>query len=306
MKKSLLLLVAVLTMCLASLPAFAENAPLSADGKLDAAETTVYGLAQEGSLMDRTKVLELDLYGAEAQEAILERINNLYEYTNGNGADSFTTKLNAVDAKLNEKITTGPAKTRIETLETSIYGKSQSGSLKTRLDKLVSLAYPSGSLPTETITLPKDSLVKIEFTQALSSKTAKAGDVVSFRVADNVFVNDVLVLPKGAAGVGNVKKVVGPRSFGRDARIDLTFSHVYAIDGSTVPVYIGDLAKQQAKTAAGAAGATIGGMIIFGPIGAIGGAFVNGQSVVIPEGSTTYVQVTNDKSVNGVIYPVSK
>lgn len=306
MKKRLFLLVTVLVLCLASLPAWADNAPLSADGKLNAVENTVYGMSQEGALLERTKVLEMDLYGAETSEAVLERINSLYEYVNGTGAASFITKLNAVDAKVNDKLTAGPAKTRIEELENSVYGKAQTGSLKTRLDRLVSLAYPSGTMPTETITLPKDSLVKIEFTQAISSKTAKAGDAISFRVADNVFVNDVLVLPKGAAGVGNVKKVVGPRSFGRDARIDLNFSHVYAIDGSIIPVYIGNLAKQQAKTAAGAAGASIGGMIIFGPIGAIGGAFVTGQSVVIPEGSSTYVQVTNDKSVTGVVYPVSK
>ena len=41
-------------------------------------------------------------------------------------------------------------------------------------------------------------------------------------------VNDVLVLPKGALGEGTIKKVVQPRSFGRDARIDVDFTHVYA------------------------------------------------------------------------------
>ena len=85
----------------------------------------------------------------------------------------------------------------------------------------------------------------------------------------------------------------------------MDFSHIYAVDGSTVPVYIGKLAKQQAKTAAGAAGATIGGMVVLGPIGAIGGAFVTGQSIVIPEGGTTYVQVTQDQNVNGIIYTAS-
>ena len=31
----------------------------------------------------------------------------------------------------------------------------------------------------------------------------------------------MLVLPKGAEGVGKVTKVVGPRMFGQDARIDV-------------------------------------------------------------------------------------
>ena len=68
----------------------------------------------------------------------------------------------------------------------------------------------------------------------------------------------------------------------------------------------GDLAKQEAKTAAGAAGATIGGMIIFGPIGAIGGAFVTGKSVVIPVGATTFVQVANDTTVEGLVQTANK
>ena len=110
-----------------------------------------------------------------------------------------------------------------------------------------------------------------------------------------------MVLPKGAKGYGTIKKIVPARSFGRDARIDLNFTHVTAVDGTRVPVYVGDLAKQEAKTVAGAAGASIGGMIIFGPIGVVGGAFVKGQSVVIPAGTNTFVQVTNDTDVTGII-----
>ena len=43
-------------------------------------------------------------------------------------------------------------------------------------------------------------------------------------------------------------------------------------------------------------------MIILGPIGAVGGAFVKGKSVTIPVGSKTYVQTTADTSIQGVVY----
>lgn len=154
----------------------------------------------------------------------------------------------------------------------------------------------------ESVTLPKDSVIKVEFTEELSSREDKAGEPVHFKLADNVYVNDVLVLPKGAMGQGTIKKVVQPRSFGRDARIDIDFTHVYALDGTKVPVYIGEVAKQEAKTAAGAAGAAIGGMIVLGPIGALGGAFVTGKAVVIPAGSTTYVQTVEDTNIQGMVY----
>jgi len=304
--KKFVSLIAGLLLCLGmTVTAFAEGMAPVASEQLDAVENALYGTHQSSSMMERMESLEDDIYGApEASRNILERIQSTYDYvcgtTGGNG--SFLQKLNAVDSRFNAQITSGPAKTRIEEMENTIYGQIQTGSLNQRLDRLVETAYSGGQVPVESVVLPKDSLVKIEFTSPLSSKNAQPGDPVHFRVADNLYVNDVLVLSKGATGVAEVAKVVQPRSFGRDARIDVKFSHVFAVDGSKVPVYIGKLAKQEAKTAAGAAGATIGGMIVLGPIGAIGGAFVTGQSIVIPEGSTTYVQVVQDHTVSGIVY----
>ena len=65
---------------------------------------------------------------------------------------------------------------------------------------------------------------------------------------------------------------------------------------------IGKLAQQESKTAIGAAGATIGGMVVLGPIGAVGGAFVTGKSKIIEAGSVTYVQVVEDQSISGIVY----
>ena len=73
-------------------------------------------------------------------------------------------------------------------------------------------------------------------------------------------------------------------------------------DGTEISVFVGELAEQQAKSYAGAAGAAIGGMIILGPVGVVGGAFVKGSSVTIPAGSVTYVQTTKDITMQGVVY----
>ena len=249
--------------------------------------------------------LEDDVYGTITTDPILNRVNNLYDYINGyagSGEASFLTKLNAVEWQFTESTAGGPAKSRIEALETMLNGEVGAGSLAGRLEALANLAFQDGIVVVETVTLPKDSVIKLEFAEDLSSKTAKAGDVVKYKVADNVFVNDVLVLPKGAEGVGKVTKVVGPRMFGQDARIDVDFGFIYAIDNTRVKVFLGDVAKQAAETVAGAAGAAIGGMVVLGPVGIIGGAFVTGKSVNIPAGSTTFVQVKADTDIQGMVY----
>lgn len=306
MKKSLSLIL-TLVLCLTFVAVcFADDVtPTTAPEKLEKVEKYLYGTEQPGALIARIDNLETDVYGHRTSNSILTRIDNLYSNIEGipsDGSPSFAAKLNAVEWQFADRLSSGPAKTRVENAETTLNGKtSTEKSLLTRVDNLVAEAFPTGSLVAAPAVLPKDSLIKVKFMQDISSKDNSKGDVIDFIVADNVYVGDTLVLPKGSKGYGTIKKIVPARSFGRDARIDLNFSNVIAVDGSTVPVYVGDLAKQQAKTAAGAAGASIGGMILFGPIGVIGGAFVSGQSVVIPAGTYTFVQVASDCNINGII-----
>lgn len=289
----------------AAIEASAAPKTISASEKMGALEVTLYGTEQAGALVSRMDSLEDDVYGTITTDPILNRVDNLYDYINGyagSGEASFLTKLNAVEWQFTESTAGGPAKSRIEALETMLNGEVGAGSLAGRLEALANLAFQDGIVVVETVTLPKDSVIKLEFAEDLSSKTAKAGDVVKYKVADNVFVNDVLVLPKGAEGVGKVTKVVGPRMFGQDARIDVDFGFIYAIDNTRVKVFLGDVAKQAAETVAGAAGAAIGGMVVLGPVGIIGGAFVTGKSVNIPAGSTTFVQVKADTDIQGMVY----
>ena len=308
MKQRILTLVMTCIFCLTMVaPGFAADiTSLPAADKISSMEKMLYGTEQAGSLIQRMDSLEDDVYGTVTADPILDRIDNMYDYLEGspsNGEASFATRLNVVEWRLNESMSGGPAKTRIEAAERLLNGQAQTGSLSGRLDQLLKLAsYENGVVPVQEVVLPKDSVIKIEFTQELTSKMNREGDPVYFKAADNLYVNDVLVLPKGATGVGTVKKVVQPGIFGKDARIDIEFTKIYGVDGTDIPVFVGDLAKQQAESIAGAAGATIGGMIILGPIGAVGGAFVKGRSVTIPVGSTTFVQTTEDVSLQGVVY----
>ena len=290
----------------ALVPGFAADANIPAADKIKAMEVMLYGSAQEGSLLQRMDNIEYDVNGLMTSESILERVDTMYNYLEGkpeDGGASFATRLNMVEWRLNESMSGGPAKSRIEAAETLLNGKVDDGALSTRLEDLLELvSYEGGVVPVQDVTLPKDSVIKVEFTEELGNKINKVGDEVGFKAADNLYVNDVLVLPKGATGIGKVKKVVQPGIFGKDGRVDIDFMYICGTDGTKIPVFVGELAKQQAKSYAGAAGAAIGGMIILGPVGVVGGAFVKGSSVTIPKGSVTFVQVSEDVAMQGVVY----
>ena len=249
--------------------------------------------------------METDVVGQKTSGSVMSRVDRMYnrlEGTPSNGQMSVAALMNVIEWQFADRMSSEGAVTRVGNLENQIFGTEYTNdSVVSRVNRLTKAAFPSGSLTPSNVILPKDSLIKIKFMQGISSKENQAGDSVDFVVDENVYVGETLVLPKGAKGVGTIKKIVQPRIFGRDARIDLDFNHVLTVSGEAVPVTMGELAKQQAKTAAGAAGASIGGMILFGPVGIVGGAFVKGSSVTIPAGSNTYVQVTDDTSVNGVI-----
>lgn len=307
MKKQLAtLLMTFIFCCTAVMPGFAADLNLPAADKVAAMERTLYGTEQSGSMIQRMDSLEDDVYGTVTSDAIISRIDNMYDYLQGtpdNGEASFATRLNVVEWRINESMSGGPAKTRIEGAEKLLYGEVKTGSLSERVEELLKLAsYQDGIVPVQEVVLPKDNVFKIAFTNEMSTKQSRQGDLVTFKAADNLYVGDVLVIPKGATGVGKIKKVVQPGIFGKDGRIDIEFTNIYAVDGTPINLFVGELAKQQAESIAGAAGAAIGGMIVLGPVGLVGGAFVKGNSVSIPVGCETFVQTTEDTVIQGVVY----
>lgn len=299
-------LVFSMTMMLPNCALAAVGVATSNNQKLDKVELMLYGNVQGGSLIQRMDIIENDVYGIATSDPVLDRVTRMYDYlvgTPNNGEASFTTKLNVVEWRLKESMSGEPARSRIEEAETMLSGTPSTGAFAVRLDNLLKLtAYADGVVPVKRVTLPKDSLLKIQFTDEMSSRNNKVGDEIHFKAADNLYVNDVLVLPKGANGLGKIKKIRKPSAFGRDARIDIEFLYINAIDGSKVSVYVGPLAEQEAKTVAAAAGAAVGGIIILGPIGAVGGAFVKGKQVTIPAGTMTMVQTVKDQEIQGAIY----
>lgn len=271
-------------------------------GKTVAVEKALYGSEQTGSLFERVNKLEKDIYGVTTKEALVNKLDRIYSYIKETSAGqaSFVTKLDAVEWTLTHAVTTHPAKSRMENLERVILGDVVAGSFDDRLSKLMRLAFSDGQIDVSGTTLAKDALIKIKMVSSLDSRTSRAGDNVAFEVLEDVYVGPILVIAKGAQGVGQVNKVEQARNFGRDAKLEIAFESVQALDGSTVSTLLGDKAKEETKSLATAAGASVAGIAILGPIGIVGGAFVHGQEITIPSGAQLYIQVKNETNLYGI------
>lgn len=271
--------------------------------KVGMVEKVLYGGIQTGSLVERVTKVEKDLYGQQdAKLPLASKVDKLYAYAieTTEISPSIVVKLNAVEWALTHNVTQDAAKARIENLERILLGNSVTGAYDERLTKLIKLAYADGKVQTSRVTLAKDTLVKIKLLSALNTKQSRVGDTVNFQVVTDVVSGDVLTLAQGAKGIGKVTKIEPSKNFGRDAKLEVSFDTVEAIDSSIVATVLGDKAKEETKSLAKAAGATMAGLVILGPVGLVGGAFVHGEEVNIPAGSEMFIQTSGDTELFGI------
>ena len=146
-----------------------------------------------------------------------------------------------------------------------------------------------------------DQVFKVTLNDAVSSKTSHEGDTVSFTVAENVMDGNVLLVPAGTVGSGTITSLKKARSFGRNGALDITFDTIPAIDGTEFTAVQGKEAKDRTRNEVKAAGASVAGAVLLGPVGLVGGAFVKGKNIEYPAGSTIYVQPQDSVTIQGLV-----
>lgn len=275
--------------------------PDTADARLAAVEQAAYGQEQTGALSDRIVRLEKELELTKGQSSMMDRVNALYNRMFDNtSAPSLMTQMNAIEWSIEHKVSMDSIQNRITVMETTINGKPATGTFQSRIDKLATFAFGSKTVPVTQVNVPANTLVKISLITPVSSKNIKKGDIIQYQVAEDVVQNGMLIFAKGAPGEGTVTKVEPARNFGRDAEVVIDFRTARAVDGTTVDMMLGEESRKEMKTMAMAAGASIAGIVVLGPIGVVAGAFVNGKNINLPAGTELYIQTKGDTTLYGI------
>ena len=275
--------------------------PETVQAKLAAVEKDTYGTEQTGALLDRINKLEKDYNGSHKTGSMMARVDALYDevYTNGS-KPSVLAQLNAIEWNIDHEVSMKSVEKRVADMEMTINGQTNEGTYKKRIQELAAASFGTTDLPMEQVTVPKNTLIKVALVDPVNTKNLKKGDAIRYKVAADVIVDGKLIFAKGEPGDGVVTNVKQARNFGRNAKLDIDYKQTKAIDGTYVATFMGEEAKQEMKNLAMAAGASLAGMVILGPIGVIGGAFVNGKNIDLPEGTEFYIQTKNDTTLYGV------
>lgn len=150
--------------------------------------------------------------------------------------------------------------------------------------------------PPQPNTLLDGTPVKLRLSQTMTSANAKAGQEVPFEVVDEIKVDDVVVLPKGATAIGTVTEANPKRSMGRTGKLNITISYARLVDQEKCA-----LRATQGGNGGGHVGAMTGAIvatsIVFFPAAPLF-LFMKGKDITIPQGTEITAFVEGDMHLN--------
>jgi hypothetical protein len=126
----------------------------------------------------------------------------------------------------------------------------------------------------------------------MSSADAKVGQEVPFEVVEDVKVDDVVVLPKGASAIGNVTDAYAKKSMGRAGKLDINISYARLADSEKAALRATQGGKGGGHVGA-MTGAIVATSIVFFPAAPLF-LFIHGKDIVIPQGTEITAFVEGD------------
>ncbi|MDN5278330.1 MAG: hypothetical protein PWR01_2295 [Clostridiales bacterium] len=165
---------------------------------------------------------------------------------------------------------------------------------KTRILCLLMFIIQSVCIGAAELIIPAGTLVRLNLEENLSSKTSQTGEMVKFTVVESVKIGSRTVIKKGAVARAQLQKVRKPGRFGRNGSLKLRYLTVSSTRGKEIPITLGEKSVKTNESLGLAAGASLGGYMLLGPIGLIGGTFVRGHHIEIPKNTQLIVEVAKD------------
>lgn len=153
---------------------------------------------------------------------------------------------------------------------------------------------PSGAVEAARPALPNTLMdgtpVTMRLSETISSADAHVGQTVPFEVTEDVVVQGVTVIAKGAPAIATVTTAEPKKRMGRGGKLDVNIDSVRLIDGTKV-----QLTATKNTKGGGHVGAMTGAMvatgIVFFPAAPLF-LFMHGKDITIPKGTpiTSFVQ----------------
>jgi PEGA domain len=157
--------------------------------------------------------------------------------------------------------------------------------------------------PVQPHTLLDGTPVKLRLTQSISSADAKVNQEIPFEVVDEVKVDDIIVLAKGATAIGTVTEADHKKSMGRGGKLNLSISYARLSDNEKAALRATKDTKGGGHVGA-MTGAMVATAVIFFPAAPLF-LFIHGKDITIPSGTEITAFVEGDMHLDMAKFGVS-
>jgi len=275
---------------------------------MERAETIVYGEPGRGGLIERLNSIERELFGRDLPGSISERHAAILNFLEVGTLEqpSMLFRIGVAEWLIGEPAQPRRAAvSRVERLESDLDGTLQYGRpLAMRVERMLAVLV-ADRITSQEVIVPTATVLQVQFLEELGPATARAGNQVSLALVNDLVVDNVLVAPRGSLIDVAVESVRQPGRFGRPSNITFDYRSLIPLGPQRIPITAGEAARRAAEGAEGMIGAgaaSLAGALILGPAGLLGGVFVRGNAVNIPQGTIMFVETSGHVRVFG--YPV--
>lgn len=145
-------------------------------------------------------------------------------------------------------------------------------------------------------TLPDGTPVHLRIGRTVSSHDARVGDTVDFEVLEEIKVNDLVIVKKGALAIGTVTDAQAKRRLGRGGRLVINIDYVRLADGEKTALR----AIQGGKAGGHGTAVTtsvVATSLVFWPAAPLF-LLIHGKDLVIPQGTPVTAYINGDFPVD--------
>lgn len=145
--------------------------------------------------------------------------------------------------------------------------------------------------------VPDGTPLELELQSNISSKEAQEGDIINFTVVNDVVVNGVTVIQKGAPAKARVAVAKKSGHWGKSGKLGWAMQDVLAADGTRIPLRMEKKLSGDAKGGTVTTGVIVTSLV-FWPAAPLWG-FKKGKDVTMPAGKRFESFVHGDATVKG-------
>ena len=277
--------------------------------QMDKAEVIIYGENMRGGLINRLNELETVLFGRSLPGSISERQMQLLNFIQGGSAEqpSLLFKLGVAEWAVSQTIQPFiPALGRLQKLEQELDGAIQEGRpVSMRVERILSMILTDPVTRVE-LTVSSDKAVRAQILEEIGPGKSRKGDSVKIELLEDFTIDNCLIAPKGSRIVSEVSDVIRRGAFGRSGEVKLELKHLQILGPEEPKVKVADpkeLRERGYKNVVAAAGLSMVGGIILGPLGLATGLLIQGDSLNIKAGTQFYIELAERAKLSAYLIP---